>query len=431
MPLYVVVPFACLLILIATGPLFFARFWERHYPKISIGLGAVVAIWLLVALREDHRGARMLTASAVEYFSFIALIGSLFTVSGGVLIRMHRRPSALGNVAILLFGSVLAGFVGTTGASMLLIRPFLRFNKHRLRPYLVVFFIFTVSNVGGALTPIGDPPLFLGYLHGVPFFWMLQHGFAPWLFTLAAILIVFFFVDRRHPHAPDTVFDEGISIRGIEQFVFLAIILGLMLVQKADVFRSLDNQVVMVASAALMIAAAWLSHRFANRRILEENQFGFGPLKEVAILFGGIFLTMAPALHYLGEKAPALGISEPWQFYLASGSLSSVLDNAPTYLTFLSVALGLQGIQLDSPDAVATFLAGTGSAAQLLAISLGSVFWGAMTYIGNGPNFMVKNIADGLGVKTPSFIEYVVKYSIPVLLPILLATMALMEMGIL
>jgi Na+/H+ antiporter NhaD/arsenite permease-like protein len=318
----------------------------------------------------------------------------------------------------------MANVIGTTGASMVLIRPWIRMNKIRISSYHIVFFIFVVSNVGGALTPIGDPPLFLGYLRGIPFFWLVQHVIAQWACTVALILAAFYVFDRRsYQHAPAKIRtqidqpSEGIRFDGKLNLVFLAAIIAAVFLPGEYFLREIG-----------MLAAALCSYKLTAKQVHEENAFSFGPIKEVAFLFAGIFATMMPALGYIDEHGGEFGVKKPMQYYLASGSLSSVLDNAPTYATFLRLAetTAIAEHPADFPrsprnegEIVDVLRATPKDAALIIAVSLGAVFFGAMTYIGNGPNFMVKSIADGAGVKTPTFFGYVFKYSLPILLPIL------------
>jgi Na+/H+ antiporter NhaD/arsenite permease-like protein len=396
-------PFALLLLAIAAVPFLHRHWWERYYPYVSIGLGLFVCGYYAIYL-DYHR---MLETFA-DYFSFIVLIGSLFIAAGGIFLDTERRATPLVNTILLTAGALISNLLGTTGASMLLIRPFLRINKSRVRGYHVVFFIFIVSNMGGALTPIGDPPLFLGYLNGVPFLWTLQKIWPVWLMALALVLAVFFLLDTRsyrkwavgesHIAKP-----ARIELRGAQNFFFLFIIL-------AAVFATTPIREI------IMIAAAAAAHLFAKKDALRANEFTFAPIKEVAILFAGIFATMVPALDWLALNADRIGIKTPGQYYWCSGILSSFLDNAPTYLNFLSAAMGLHQLTLGNAEHMKILL--SEHARYLQAISVGAVFFGANTYIGNGPNFMVKSIAEHQGVKCPSFFGYIVCYSLPVLIPI-------------
>ncbi|OGW82123.1 MAG: sodium:proton antiporter [Omnitrophica bacterium RIFCSPHIGHO2_02_FULL_51_18] len=396
-------PFAALLASIALFPLLNKHWWDKNYPWVSLGLGAVVVFHILFQLKNPE----MLLGTAHEYFSFIALIGSLFIVAGGIHINVKGEATPPANCVFLLIGSLLSNFLGTTGASMVMIRPWIRMNKYRLTAFHIVFFIFLVSNVGGALTPIGDPPLFLGYLKGIPFFWVLENVFFIWLAVILALLGIFFVMDSlnykkapRAIRAKETGRGEEWKFMGIHNVFFLLMIIGAVFIHEPIFLRE-----------ALMILAAILSYKTTSKQVHESNDFNFGPIKEVAILFMGIFATMTPALEWLEHHADKIGIHSPGQFFWGSGILSGVLDNAPTYLSFLSAAIGLFG-----HASVESLLRDHGH--YVKAISVASVFFGAMTYIGNGPNFLVKSIADQAKIKTPSFLGYVFKYSLPILLPI-------------
>jgi Na+/H+ antiporter NhaD/arsenite permease-like protein len=410
-PLWLVAPFALLLLLIAVMPLTPPRvkhFWEHYYPHVSIGLGLLIVLHYLVRIPS---GGHIVAHTAHEYLSFISLIGALFVVAGGIHINVKGEATPLGNVAFLAVGAVLANFIGTTGASMVLIRPWIRMNKLRIGAYHVVFFIFIVSNIGGALTPIGDPPLFLGFLRGVPFFWLIEHVIAEWLVTLALVLAAFFVFDwrgfERMPRKLQRVAEanaETWRFDGAVNVLLLLVVIGAVFLPEKFFLRE-----------GVMLAAAVASWCLTPKRVHEGNAFTFAPIKEVAFLFLGIFATMMPALGYLEQHGAEFGITRPLQYYFASGGLSAVLDNAPTYVNFLQLAQSSSGgltvgaLLVERPQLV-------------VAISLGSVFFGAMTYIGNGPNFMVKSIAHDAGVHCPTFFGYVLKYSLPILLPILILT---------
>lgn len=386
MPLYAVLPFALLLLAIAVMPLFFAHFWESNRNKAIVTgvLSLPIAIWLGTSHTAE------LGHTLVEYLSFLALLGALFVISGGIHVSgdLEGRPST--NTLLLGIGAVLANLVGTTGASMLLIRLILRTNSQRKhRAHIPLFFILAVSNCGGLLTPLGDPPLFLGYLRGVPFTWTL--GLWPmWLGAIAYLLVLFYVVDKRAylkesgaDLARDIVEKKPVRIEGAMNVALLLGVVG-------AVF--LDTPWREIAMAALALASVQLG----GKEPRQKNAFTFGPIIEVAILFAGIFITMVPALDLLHAHGSALGLREPYQYFLVTGGLSSVLDNAPTYLTFLSAAssLGLPAEIVGVPEI------------YLVAISCGAVLMGANTYIGNGPNFMVKAIADEAKYETPSFFGY-------------------------
>jgi Na+/H+ antiporter NhaD/arsenite permease-like protein len=405
-PLFMLLPFAAMLLAIAAMPFLFKHHWERFYPFWSVALGLLsVAYYLLV-----RRDAAPLWHTAHEYISFLAMVGSLFVVAGGIHLGVKGEAKPWANVLFLAIASVISNLIGTTGASMLFIRPWIRMNKYRITGFHIAFFIFLVSNVAGCLTPIGDPPLFLGFLKGVPFWWTLQHCWKPWAVGTGLLLAIFFVWDTVNFHrAPKPVRDretahETWRFGGLHNLIFLAAILGAVFVKRPAFLR----EGIMFAAAV----ASWIS---TPKEIHEANDFTLEPVKEVAWLFLGIFATMIPALEYLQHHAASLGLQSPWQFYWATGLLSGVLDNAPTYLAFLATAFGIYGLDLNT--GMAEFIRADGPV--LTAISVGAVFFGAMTYIGNGPNFMVKAIAERAKVETPGFFGYLLRYALPVLLPVL------------
>lgn len=409
-PAVMLLPFAALLLCIACCPLLAPKFWERHYPKVSLGLGAMSVAYYLFVLRTPSRMGHV----AVEYVSFITFIGALFVVAGGIHLKTKGEATPAVNTLFLGIGAVLANLLGTTGASMLLIRPWIRMNKYRFNALHAAFFIFIVSNVGGCLTPIGDPPLFLGYLKGIPFFWITARCLPAWALACALLLGIFYAFDRinflrapRDLREKETAHEE-FKIEGGRSFIFIGIIIAAVIFTPPTLIGVRE---------LVLVAASFASYRMTTPRIHAANQFTFGPIKEVAWLFAGIFATMVPVLDYLSINAASLGLREPLQFYWLTGALSSVLDNAPTYLAFLAAAFGIKGMSLDQPGEVATFL--DQHSVFVIAVSLGAVFFGAGTYIGNGPNLMVKAICDHAGVKTPSFFVYIVRFSIPILVPTL------------
>ncbi len=405
---FMMLPFGLMLLSMAAMPLLMPSIWSRSYRGIALGLGSVCAIYYVFVLGAGGR----LLGVAGEYISFIVFIGSLYTVAGGIHIQVKGEAKPTVNCLYLLIGALLANLIGTTGASMLLIRPWIRMNKYRFTNFHTAFFIFIISNVGGCLTPIGDPPLFLGYLQGVPFWWVTQRCFPAWALALTCLLTVFYLVDRfNFVQAPRRIREMETAnnqwrFDGARNLFFLALILAAVFINRVPGLRE-----------TVMALAAYGSYRTTAQSVHHSNDFSFAPIKEIAWLFAGIFGTMAPALDYLQNNAVRFGIKEPWQYYWFSGALSSVLDNAPTYLTFSAAALGLKHMNLSQPGDMARFLTGHGN--YIVAVSLGSVFFGAMTYIGNGPNLMVKAIADQSGVHTPHFFAYILKYSVVVLLPVL------------
>lgn len=416
-------PFAMLLGCIAVLPLVVHHWWEhnRNRAIISGSFALIFAVYLL--LNFGHAGwVALYHAILYEYLPFIVLLGALFIISGGIYIKGSLAGSPLSNTVMLLIGAVSSSFIGTTGASMVLIRPFIRANEKReQKVHLVVFFIFIVSNCGGLLTPLGDPPLFLGFLKGVHFSWTLRL-WKEWLFVNGGLLLTAYCLDHfvfnreKKRHSVDEAMrHEPLRILGWHNFLFLAGIV-LVILGKGEGWGGewpFGMQEGLMAGIAL---AAYLTTRKGIRRC---NRFSFTPIIEVAILFAGIFITMIAPLMVLNTHGKELGLNEPWHFFWATGLLSSFLDNAPTYLTFAATACGHLGVSVEGQKYLAEFLAvgGAEAARLLVAISCGAVFMGANTYIGNGPNFMVKAIAEENGVRMPSFFGYMA-WSGAILIPL-------------
>jgi Na+/H+ antiporter NhaD/arsenite permease-like protein len=487
-PIAWTLPFVGLLACIALMPFVARHWWERNYRRVSVGLAVLVGAYYVFYRHTPGDWLKEMQ----EYVSFMVLLGSLFVVSGGIAIRINRLATPLANATLLLIGAVVANIFGTTGAAMLLIRPYLRMNRAHIKKYHVVFFIFIIANVGGSLTPIGDPPLFLGYLKGVPFWWVMEHMKLPWLLAVCLLVATFTVIDtldhKREEREHDGDPGPQVHILGIHNFLFIGVIVwgvfrpsffdagGDMLTLGVTPVRFFDF---VFSRELLMLAAAFASRRLTQKSVYTTNDFTFGPIKEVAVLFVGIFSTMVPALGWLEHNAKDLHIHSPGQFYYASGALSSVLDNAPTYVTFLQTRLAeIDKSDIDQAQAVlakmkgqefltfdpktlrteqaaaavgsmikyheddvrrgtigrdqleVSFLLGLPSMSLfIVAISAGSVFWGACTYIGNGPNFMVKSIADASGVKTPGFLEYIYRYTLPILIPIYVVVWAVFFLG--
>jgi Na+/H+ antiporter NhaD/arsenite permease-like protein len=397
-PVYTVAPFVAMLLAIALCPLWLPHWWESNRNKIVVS--AVLGLPILVMYLG--RRPEALGAIAEEYVSFLVLLAGLYVISGGILLRGHLEPTPRTNVAFLALGSVLASFIGTTGASMLLIRPLLQTNRERTHVrHTVIFFIFLASNIGGMLTPLGDPPLFLGYLRGVPFTWTFRL-LVPWGLQVALLLTLYFVWDtRQYANEPpgarrrDRGPVEPLRLAGALNFVALGLV-----VLAVACLRAPWREAAIVLLSALSL---WRT----PRAIRESNGFTAYPIVEVAVLFLGIFLTMIPALELLRLRGGELGVRQPWHFFWATGLLSSFLDNAPTYLVFLALgqSLGLAQEVVGVPHAT------------LAAISVGAVSMGANSYIGNAPNFMVKSIAEEQGVKMPSFFGYLL-YSGAILVPL-------------
>ncbi len=425
-PGWSVIPFVLLLLMIATGPLFYEHFWHHHYPKIAVALALVVVLYYLFVLQNTHGPIH----AAFEYVQFIALLTGLYVASGGIMIKVEKKGTPAVNSVILLIGAVIANVIGTTGASMLLIRPFIRVNKSRIKPYHIIFFIFVVSNVGGSLTPIGDPPLFLGFLKGVPFFWTLTHNFYPWLFAVILLIVIFYFYDKKNKSddsEDSNAYSGKINIKGGKNFLWLLIII-LAVFLDPNVFDWVpaiyyDGQKFSFLREVIMLTVAYLSFSLGDKKLLKTNDFNFEPIKEVAFIFVGIFGTMMPALELVGNFAQSptgANLISHNTLYWGTGILSGFLDNAPTYLNFLAAGMAAQGASINSIPDVIKF-ASNGfhdSALMLKSISIAAVFFGAMTYIGNGPNFMVKSIAEQTGIKMPSFFGFIIRYSLPILIPL-------------
>jgi Na+/H+ antiporter NhaD/arsenite permease-like protein len=424
------VPFAGILLSIALLPLLAPAFWHHHYGKVAAAWALAFLLPFAATFGASLAGGQLVHALVAEYIPFILLLTALFTVAGGIHIRGNLRGSPGLNTAILAIGAVLASFMGTTGASMLLIRPLIRANDDRVhRVHVIVFFIFIVSNVGGSLTPLGDPPLFLGFLKGVSFFWTAQHILLDTLFVLAALLGLFYFIDRHYfrkegvlpvDPTPDT---RRLGFDGALNFWLLAGVVALVLLSgfwksplRFDVFGTEVGLPGLVRDAGLIVLTL-VSLAITPKAVHAANQFEWGPMAEVAKLFAGIFLTIIPVIAMLkaGTQGPfgavvaavtrPDGQPDPAMYFWATGILSSFLDNAPTYLVFFNTAGG---------DPLTLM---TTHAATLAAISAGAVFMGANTYIGNAPNLMVKAIAESRGVRMPSFFGYMA-WSMAILLPL-------------
>ncbi len=428
LPLWSVLPFVGILLSIAIFPLVAPEFWHHHFGKVSAFWGLLFAIPFLIAYKEGALHS-LLDIYLLDYIPFIILLWALFTVAGGILLRGTLKGTPEVNAIFLLLGTFLSSWIGTTGSAMVLIRPFIRANLHRKKKqHMIVFFIFLVANIGGSLTPLGDPPLFLGFLHGVPFFWTFH--LIPHLLTESIFLLVLFYIIDRHyykqeeiEHNPE---EEKIPLKivGAHNFLFLLGIVGGVLLSgywKAGDFKFLGVEMTIQDQVRnlILILMGILSLVTTKKAVRDENEFTWFPIKEVAILFAGIFATMVPALAILraGEHGALAGlirsIKSPAHYFWATGSLSSFLDNAPTYLTFLNSALGKFYPGVPEHQAVLNLIAQ--KKVYLEAISAGAVFMGANTYIGNAPNFMVKSIAEEYGIEMPSFFGYMLKYSIPIL----------------
>lgn len=417
-------PFGLMLLAIALGPIKAERFWESNLNKLIVAL--VLALPTAVVLVLGGLGHELYHQMVNDYVPFIILLGALFIITGGIHLDGDIQAKPWVNTVFLAVGWLLASVMGTTGASMLLIRPLIATNKQReYKVHTILFFIALVANCGGLLTPLGDPPLFMLYLRGAPFLWFLEM-LPEWLFVGVVLLALYFVLDtfyykREHPdvRVADKHEHRSLKLSGQINFVYLVgVVLAVAFVnegyipamagENAPIWMAHLRDVVLMVLAGLSLLTTNKTVRFA------KNKFSWTPIAEVAILFLGIFVTMTPVLHYLQANAAALGLREIWQFYYTTGTLSSFLDNTPTAVAFHSVALGLPAEELAAFGG--EIVAGVPSM-LLKAISLGAVMFGSMTYIGNGPNFMVKAIAERRGIKMPSFFGYIL-FSLGILLPV-------------
>ena len=442
LPIWSIIPFVGILLSIAIFPLVLdSHFLVHHGGKMSLVWALIFAIPYLIAFR----GAAfydILHIYLIDYIPFIILLWGLFTVAGGILVRGTLRGTPIVNTLLLLIGTAIASWVGTTGASMLLIRPLIRANAYRQnKVHLIIFFIFLVSNIGGSLTPLGDPPLFLGFLHGVPFFWTTTALFPHMLFISIILIVLFFVFDtfmfkREGGVVPDDGTSEPIRVDGLFNLIFLLGIVAAVLMSGTFKWGEVNILGVHVywqniARDVLIVVMGLLSLRFTpvTGELRQANEFSWEPIEEVAKVFAGIFITIIPALAILkaGENGALSGlilaIQEPFHYFWVTGVLSSFLDNAPTYLTFFNTALGKLGLTealvpgiLSTP--IESLPPNHAEFVRLLtAISVGAVFMGANTYIGNAPNFMVKAIAEQSGIRMPSFFGYML-WSIVILVPL-------------
>ncbi len=435
------IPFAGLLLCIAVLPLVKAEWWEAHQPHAVVFWSLLFVLPFAFVYGPGQAFEKVLECIVDDYLTFIILLFGLFCVSGNITLEGDLAGSPRINVGLLLIGTMLSSWIGTTGASMLMVRPIIKMNAWRKRrSHIMVFFIFLISNIGGCLTPIGDPPLLMGFMRGVPFFWSL-HLFPVLLFNVVILLTIFYFLDRR-AYRKDIA--EGLKpdiskpgtevhILGLHNLIFLAMIVaavilsgtlpGMAAFQDAEgavrgihLFGEVTLTYPALIEVVIILAAAFLSFKTTNVEIRRKNHFTWGAIQEVAVLFVGIFITMQPALMILKANGASLGLNKPFEMFWATGCLSSFLDNTPTYLVFLTTA-GALGFTEGMPT-----ILGTVPVAMLEAISCGAVFMGANTYIGNAPNFMVKSISDENGIRMPSFFGYLL-WSVTFLIPVFLLDM--------
>lgn len=421
MPMWAIIPFGLMLLTIALGPLFFSHWWEHNKNKliVSLALGIPTAAYLI----SQHLSTVLAHQLLFDYVPFIILLGALFVITGGIHLKGDIQAKPWINTMFLAIGAILASLMGTTGAAMLLIRPVIKTNSERkFKVHTILFFIAIVANCGGLLTPLGDPPLFLLYLRGAPFTWFF-HMLPEWAVANALLLIIYFVVDsyyyKKEP-VENIKFDNSnvqpIRLNGNLNFLWLiGVVLSVAFLNGQYLDFVHENHYFGFVREGAILLMAIMSILLTKKPVREANKFTWTPIVEVAFLFLGIFITMIPALEYLKTNADSLGVTTTSQFYYATGALSSFLDNAPTAVSFHNLALGMNpgGVALSG----AGFVAGIPEAI-LTAICIGAVFFGSMTYIGNGPNFMVKAIAEENKINMPSFFGYMIKFSLIVLLPV-------------
>lgn len=440
LPLWSMLPFLGMLLSIAIFPLVKEHWWEKNQLQVALFWSVVFLVPFFFAYGASETIYQLIHTLVLDYVPFLLLLFALYVVAGGIVVKGSLVGDAKLNTIILAIGTVLASIIGTTGAAMVLIRPLIRANEWRKRKvHTIVFFIFLVCNIGGALTPVGDPPLFMGFLRGVPFFWTTVHILPLYLFNSIILLALYFFIDKKM-QAKDiaegcvqpAAGGEKIKIEGLHNVIFIVLILFAVVMSgtlaQSPAFQTADGAVKgpklyslhghdliatwpNIMKDALLLLAAFLSMKTTKKEVREYNNFNWAAMEEVVKLFLGIFITMIPALAILGARGASLGLNSEWQFFWATGMLSGFLDNTPTYLVFLTTAAAL-----GATEGMVTTI-GTVAVPILTAVSAGAVFMGALSYIGNAPNFMVRSIAEENKIKMPSFFGYM-KWSFGILIPL-------------
>lgn len=435
MNLLLLLPFITMIFLLSAGPLFFANWWAKNAKIVPLVLALLVGGYYLYQGKSED-----LVETLAEYLSFISIIGALYVVAGGICIHPYRNGTAGVNVVFLLIGALITNIIGTTGASVLLLKPFIRLNRYKIKAYHIIFFIFIISNAGGLITPLGDPPLFMGYLKGIPFFWFTEKLFLPWLFVIGILSTVFYIFDRINDKGIESEIinnpkNQMTLIIGKRNFIGLGIILASLFLdpRKFDWIPTLQygHHHLSFVRELIQIVTAYVFYKISNRGAMEMNDFSLEPIEEVAFAFCGIFVTMMPALEAMRQLAAspevAAAISPSFTFW-GTGVMSAILDNAPSFINSLTVAMAKYGLDIGEYDDVLKFVAmeNAGQIAHyLVAISFASVIFGAFTYVGNGPNFLVKAMAEKEGIKMPGFVQYIYLYALPILLPIIVACWAI------
>lgn len=442
LPLWSMIPFAGMLLSIAIFPIVKPHWWEKNMLWVALFWSFVFLVPFVFAYGMDETIYQLIHTVVLDYVPFLLLLFALYAVAGGIVLKGSLVGTPKLNTVILAIGTVLASVIGTTGAAMVLIRPLIRANEFRKRKmHTIIFFIFLVCNIGGALTPVGDPPLFMGFLRGIPFFWTTIHLMPLYLFTSVVLLVIYYIVESKKYKqdladgcAQPEHSGEKLHIEGLHNLLFIALILFAVVLSgtlaQSPAFQTADGGVKglhlysyhghdLVATwpniikDVLLLVAAFLSMKTTKKEIREFNNFNWGAIEEVAKLFIGIFITMIPALAILGARGASLGLHSEWQFFWSTGMLSGFLDNTPTYLVFLTTAAAM-----GAAEGLVTAI-GVVEVPILIAVSAGAVFMGALSYIGNAPNFMVRSIAEESNIKMPSFFGYM-KWSFGILVPLFL-----------
>lgn len=430
LPFWAAAPFVTLLVAVSALEMVARTWWDGLRNKGIVAGGAALLAAAHLIGGYGPAGAQALMHSLTDYVSFIVLLTALFVIAGGIEVKGSLSGTPLANMTMLAIGAVLANLIGTTGAAVVLIRPLLRANRHRKnKAHIVVFFILVVANAGGLLTPLGDPPLYLGFLKGVPFAWTLNL-WLPWLFVNGVVLVLFNWVDqfmlqreeRAQPEQgllDELLVHEPVRVGGLRNIAFLGGVVAVVLARGSGVGTG-GAPWPFGVQEVLLGALALASYRMTPRDLHERNHFSMRPMAAVAIVFFGIFVAMTSPLLLLNTHGAALGISDRWEFFWATGGLSAILDNAPTYLCMTAVVAGRLGVPADDPQFLGALLAVDGGAGYLAATSCGAVLMGCLTYLGNGPNLMVKEIAEHRGIAMPHFFAYAA-VAIVVMVPIFVA----------
>ena len=418
-------PFVFLLLSVAIIPLISEHFWEKNFAKVILFFTGITLFSDIFILHD----VKTPILSIIEYLQFIIFIVVLYIISGGIYLEFNKKGTPIINTCLLLFGALISNIIGTTGAATLLIRPFMKINRGRLEPYHIVFFIFIVCNIGGSLSPIGDPPLFSGFLKGVPFFWTLKHNILPWILANSLLSLIFFLLDKKNKKICIDNIDTSsiLKIEGKINFVYIlltlcVIFINPIIIPSIPTINIFGHHIAFIREILLVIIGI-CAYKTSDKNALEKNEFTLAPIHELCILFLGIFITMAPALHIIEDKIQHIdhSIITPTLLYWIAAFFSSFLDNTPTYINALAVCMSINGADISNVKDVYDFSCGLypNSIEYLRTICLTSVFFGGFTYIGNGPNFMIKAIAEKNGVKMPTFFSYILKYSFVYLLPVL------------